>query len=494
MTADSYPLSGDPWLPDQEAAPPSKLSRLGLAFWVFFLNFLIVGYLAGGKSFAYLGIPQAKVFIGEIFLVGFVVAKPGAFFNTWVTSLVTRHPLAVFAWAHLAFLGYGLFETLRGISLGYQAAAAVLNLVFNVYPVYVFIGFWFARKVPGILERMIPMIALVAGIYGLAYVGGLSKYTGSYLIPGTNVSMIGQSGGAVISILGLIILGKKGFYHTFLILINVLTLLGNQVRGDWLGFLVGFVVWGAVSGNMRKVFRVGTILTSLVLVGFITDVRLPGVSTRGGETSIRDMVGRGLAGIDKETAREYSKDVDAFAGTLEWRKKWWREIWIAVHSSLENTFLGLGYGFTLTNLVTYIGESALRSPHSVFYYTLGYSGWVGVFLFAYFQVATFYAIWAVFRRTHQSLGLAIFVATLVAASAGNLLETPFGAIPFYTIVGMCLAQQKQDESSDAQLDDVPVNFHAPYPATANEMSPWPAFGETRQLGPASKGLWPTERM
>jgi hypothetical protein len=192
------------------------------------------------------------------------------------------------------------------------------------------------------------------------------------------------------------------------------------------------------------------VLATILVVGLITDVRLPGVAGRGGETSAREMVGRALAGIDKETAREFSKDVDAYAGTLKWRNDWWKEIWIAVHSDRERTFLGLGYGYPLATLVTYIGQEAVatRSPHSIFYYALGYSGWIGVLLFAFLQFSIASTVWRAYRRTGSSLGLAVFVGTLVTASAGNCLETPFGAIPFYCMIGMCAAQQEPEPDDE----------------------------------------------
>ncbi|MDP1798418.1 MAG: hypothetical protein Q8K78_13080, partial [Planctomycetaceae bacterium] len=90
---------------------------------------------------------------------------------------------------------------------------AVLNLVFNIYPIYVFVGFWFGCKFPDILERLIPAIATFNAIYGLAFVGILNKWC-EVLIPGTQVAVFGQPGGSMVSLLGLIILGNVVHFTT----------------------------------------------------------------------------------------------------------------------------------------------------------------------------------------------------------------------------------------------------------------------------------------
>lgn len=449
---------GPAWV-EEEAPLPSKLARLETAFWVFFIHFVVVGYYIGGKSFAYVGVPKAKVFIGEIFLVLFVLAWPRGFFETWLTALVRRHPLSVLAWAHLAFLAYGLFETLRGIESGYPPFVAVQNLVFNVYPVYMFIGYWFARKSPGILERLVWTIALVNGVYGVAFIGYLNRLT-DLQIPGSpQVAVFGQPIGTMVSMLGLIIIGKRNFGNYLLLLMNGLVILGTQVRSDWLGFLLGLLVWGILTRNLGRVFQGVAVLVAILGVGLVADVRLPGVAGRGGETSAREIVGRALAGIDKEAAREFSKDVDAYAGTLSWRKNWWKEIWTRVHQDFTTTMLGLGYGFPLATLVTYIGGEvvATRTPHNIFYYALGYSGWIGVLLFVTLHLSVAVTVWRVYRQANFSLAVAVFVCTLTAAFWGNLLEAPFGAIPFFTLVGMFAAKISEvgERTSGAEEEGIP---------------------------------------
>ena len=72
----------------------------------------------------------------------------------------------------------------------------------------------------------------------------------------------------------------------------------------------------------------------------------------------------------------------------------------------------------------------VRTPHNIFYYALGYSGWIGVAIFFALQLTCASMLWRVYRLTGQAYGLAVWAATLIAAFFGNVMETPFGAIPF----------------------------------------------------------------
>jgi hypothetical protein len=93
----------------------------------------------------------------------------------------------------------------------------------------------------------------------------------------------------------------------------------------------------------------------------------------------------------------------------------------------------------LKNLVTYLSVDAdLRTPHNIFYYALGYSGWLGVAIFFSLQGACAALLWRAYKVTGQAWGLAVWASGLTAAFFGNVLETPAGAIPFYLMMGLFL--------------------------------------------------------
>jgi O-antigen ligase len=110
-----------------------------------------------------------------------------------------------------------------------------------------------------------------------------------------------------------------------------------------------------------------------------------------------------------------------------------------VHKS-ETTFLfGYGYGFHLGSLGPYNIAEDTRTPHNVFFYALGYGGWIGVSLFLAFQICLVRLLWLSDHLTGQPFGISFWALSVVVGSFGNFFETPFGAIPFYLIVGMLLA-------------------------------------------------------
>src|SRR3546814_13490999 len=86
--------------------------------WVWLSGFLVIGYLSLTRSFAYLGVPPLKIFIGEIALALFIVLRPGVAIGSWASALVRPSPLNRVAIAVFVFLAYGAWEVCRGILEG----------------------------------------------------------------------------------------------------------------------------------------------------------------------------------------------------------------------------------------------------------------------------------------------------------------------------------------------------------------------------------------
>ena len=181
-------------------------------------------------------------------------------------------------------------------------------------------------------------------------------------------------------------------------------------------------------------------VVALLLIGFGVQFEIPSPAGRGGAVSSSEILARAIAPIDRDAALDYSrKNADLYAGTTSWRTNWWAAIWSSVHLRTETTLLGHGYGFPLHDLVPYLRDSDVRTPHNVFFDALGYSGWIGVAIFYGFQAAFGLTLFRVWRATGQSYGIISWLGTLVAAHFGNVFETPFGAIPFYLLTGMAAA-------------------------------------------------------
>jgi O-antigen ligase/polysaccharide polymerase Wzy-like membrane protein len=409
-----------------------------IRLWAKVLGLLLLGYLTMTRSFAYLGIPSLKLFIGEVILGIFLLTQPRAAFGQWSMALAHPTPLSTVAWGLFLFLGYGIFELLRGIGLNHPPLVALQNLVFNYYPLYFFLGLWFGRQYLHYLPKMVRLIAWWNGLYGLAYILALSRLP--WKMPGNpEIPIFGQPGGSAVALLGLLIFEPKLMRVWPLLLLNGLVMLGVQVRAEWLGFIVTFAFWGWLTKRPGRVV-LGVITVSLLLsLMYVVDVDLPSPSGRGGRISVQEIVGRALAPLNPSIAEQYSEHAESYAGTVSWRTEWWRAIWAAVFENPTTALIGLGYGFPLGDLVPYLHGSVIRTPHNVFFYALGYGGCLGVVVFFGFQMALAHILLRAYQLTGQPFGLCYWMMTLTGAFFGNYLETPFGAIPFYLILGLAAA-------------------------------------------------------
>jgi hypothetical protein len=184
---------------------------------------------------------------------------------------------------------------------------------------------------------------------------------------------------------------------------------------------------------------IGLGIFTLLALGAVLDVNIPAPSERGGAISTQEIVARGLAAVSPDLARNVtgSDNVGFYQGTITWRENWWKAIWQNSQENYTNLIIGPGYGFILKNLVDYLKQNGdVRTPHNIFYYALGYSGWMGVVIFFSLQLTCVAMLWRVYRLTGQAFGLAVWATTIIEALFGNVMETPAGAIPLYIIIGL----------------------------------------------------------
>jgi hypothetical protein len=261
-------------------------------------------------------------------------------------------------------------------------------------------------------------------------------------MPGaSDVRVFGQPGGGGLIILLLLALERKPSRFWLPMLFAAVVTLAVQVRAEWLSMIVGFSIWGVLERKMKQVLYVCSLVAILLLGGFVVDVNLPSPAERGGSISSREIVARGLSAISPEIAQDYtnSRNVGFYAGTISWRTRWWSAIWSSVDESLTTTLIGNGYGFPLKDLVPYLKNMDLRTPHNIFFFALGYSGWIGVVLFFSLQASILGMVWRLYKLTGQSHGIVVWAMTLTAAFFGNSFESPMGAIPYYMIMGLIIA-------------------------------------------------------
>jgi hypothetical protein len=419
-----------------------------MVIWPWVAGFLLVGYLTMGRSFAYLGVPP--IFIGEIVLAAFLLLKPRIALGTWAASLLRPSPLNGLGLALLAFMAYGLWQLGRGILAGYPVVHTLKFFTFNYYTLYLFMGLWIGLHSPDFLPKLIRVIAWINGIYGLIYIAAL-RDVAAY-IPGTEVPLFSAPVAQVVVILGLLCFERDLRQVWFILLLNIVVTLVWQVRAEWAGLALGILAWGFLTGRIGRVIAIG--MAGLAVLGMIelADIRLAGRNT---EVSLSETLGRAIAPIDQELARKLSPHAKYHAGTAEWREIWWDAIWRSVHSRPMTEAFGHGYGFPLITVAPKDAQKNNeddRTPHSVFYYALGYTGWVGVVLYGALQCAIIGLLWRSYRLGGTPAGLVFWVMAMVRVSFEEGFETPFKAIPFYLLWGMTMAAALQWQGyADARL-------------------------------------------
>ncbi|MER3523037.1 MAG: hypothetical protein C4326_02975 [Ignavibacteria bacterium] len=419
---------------------------MGQAFWARVWVLLVLGYALMGRTFAYLGVPSLKVFIGELILGAFVIIRGNRVLRTWFTWLLGYGPraLLVLAWASALFFSYGILQAMRGVLLlGHELIIVLQNFVFNVYPLYLFLGLWVGQARPALLRNVVRWLAWANGIYGTLYVLLLNRL--DVTLPwAPDITLFGQPGGSALALLGLLSLESRPVRVWPLLVLNFFVLLGVQVRGEWLALGAGLFVWMVLRRDPSRVALLGATAVLLFAAMYALDLRIPAPETRGGEISVRGVVARGLAPLNPDAAATLiGEEAYSLAGTImDWRVPWWLSIWDEVHRDVISALLGLGYGYPLYSLLPFISEG-IRTPHNVFFYALGYSGWLGVIFFFTFQFSLGYAVYWASMSSKNHFGPALWVSLLCSALVGNFFETPFGAIPFYLLIGYGLSPLSQ---------------------------------------------------
>lgn len=407
--------------------------------WQLLLQSLIAGYSLFGRTFAYLGV--WPVFIGEATLAASLVGRRDAYERLLLPRDLSA-PLRLVRATLLLFLLYGVFSVSLGFALSMPLAAVIQGAAFNYYALYLVLGLWLGTSDPQLLQRFALPVAWMHGVYGVLYVVFLNDISVNPAVIGerpTGVPLFGQPTAAALMILLLLCFESNLKRSLLPILLNAFVLLGVQVRAEWLGFGLAIGCFAVLAGQVRRFAVIAAVLIGLLAVSALLDLRLPGLEGRGGEVSARGVVGRALATLSPDLASGMIDDAASFKGTVEWRQEFWNAIWRDINRTTDRKFfLGNGYGFPITELVTHV-EEGVRTPHNVALYALVYGGWIGLILFAAFQVSLLLALWVTYRRGHGPFGLCLWLLGLSVASFGNLLETPYGAIPFYLLCGVSLA-------------------------------------------------------
>ncbi|MFZ0591959.1 MAG: O-antigen ligase family protein [Bryobacteraceae bacterium] len=418
-----------------------RIPREKIDFRAKFALFLLYGYYFLGKIFVYVSFP----------LVGLALFDRRMLVDRVYKSLTKPGPLNVPSWILLLSTIYGVGELIYGILAGNPRTTALEVFVFNVCPWFLFIGLHAGMQRPSLVRTYVHFIVWYQAIVTILHYLVLSHT--EFIIGGTDWSEL-TAGTGTLAILGLICFERNLARYWFPLLVCSFNTIANQMRADWVGLAIAVTVWGVATKEMKRVCFVAGSIVALLAIGFILDVRLPAIAGRGGELSARDTVGRALSGIDPDLAREYSPSSSTYAGTISWRENWWKAIRETVFEGPVTTVFGLGYGYPIKDLVPYLRGFDIRTPHSVFYFTLAYSGLLGVLAFFSFQASLILVLWRVFRETGQIFGLIVLIYLISISLFGNFFEAPQMATPSYLLLGMCIGPLFRDHDQYPVAEDV----------------------------------------
>lgn len=345
----------------------------------------------------------------------------------------------------LLFLAFGAFQVFHGLFAGHPPLTAARDLAFNYYTFYFFLGLYIGLQDKKFLPNFLRLAAWVNGLYGILYILTLSRV--SWTFPGVSndvgpVPVLGMPEFSAVILLGLLSFERDLRRVWLLLLLNAAVLLGMVIRAEWVAFAFGLLVWACCTKNLKRVAVGGGVILLLVALMYVANFTMAGPETRGGTISATEVVARVIAPVSSDLAAEYSSDssdAHMYEGDAVWRTIWWTAIWNSAHESFPRALFGHGYGFALGDLVPYLEGEFIRTPHNVFFYALGYTGWIGVVIFASLQAELGRLLWSVRQATGAPFGIVFWLTMLTFSVFTPFFEIPQGAIPFYLVAGCACA-------------------------------------------------------
>jgi hypothetical protein len=151
----------------------------------------------------------------------------------------------------------------------------------------------------------------------------------------------------------------------------------------------------------------------------------------------------------------YAVSSDPNVDTAAWRVAWWRALLSETLSRTDTTVIGAGFGTDLTGPLqaqfgVQIDETGrpVRSPHNILVTLFARTGLVGLGLWLVMQWTWFVKVLQAIGRGRRAglddgadllrwlFGYALLI--VISATLGVVLEGPYGAIPYFLLLGMSL--------------------------------------------------------
>lgn len=463
-------------------------------FWVY-LIFLITGYLFGGRGFAYVGFFPA--YVGE---VGLAIGFGCLFLLPFTRNVsISLNWLSVPVFVLLAFILVQIPATIPHFST--YKMDTIRDAMMYIYAFYaILIALLIPRKwIYAFLKRWRLVIMIFIFLVPVIYVFS-SGVRFPLKFPGSPVPLIAVKYGDI----GVHLAGAA----TYMLLrldrehrpYN-----SHMVWVMWMFWTTGWLLFGASNraGMLSAVAGVGLALLLWPRSGWYRPLMM-------GILGMALLVATGAYSFEFEAGKGRSisieQIVDNFVsifadngnegglqGTKEWRLNWWTDIWNYTFNG-PYFWTGKGYGVNLAIDDGYtVGHNtgALRSPHNSHFNYLARSGVPGFSLWILFLLSFYsHLIWVVYRyrKSHPvhakyAVWMMVYsVAFLINGSFDLVLESPFAAIWFWTLVGFafkCFGTHPDAPFAEPALPakrplPVPMETEKPQEAEADAPAPAPA--------------------
>jgi hypothetical protein len=409
---------------------------------------IFAGYVIFNRSFAdlHISVGQLPVYIGELLLL---VSLPWVLANEVKNKRLLRRPMVL---ALGLWVAYGTLRLLAG-GLDYGVDALRDSAIWY-YGLFSLVGYalwptvrrstwtWFLIAVFSI-QAIVTAIVTFTGNASLPLLGSDANTAPAF--DRADVMAANLIGGATFFLLAL----RSARLQVVRMLVAMLQL-GLvpllQVRAASMGVVAVL----AMIGIQRRWSTLAVIVMVPVIGLFVLDAVNPDLQSLRGELTPQTIVDRQLSTLPL-VFEGGATTANPLTDTAAWRVYWWNSLYAETTSSTSSVLFGLGFG---PNLIDYVGynqpnlDLPLRSPHDILVTVFARTGLVGLVLWLGFLTGWSYSVFRGLRaglRRGDQVGvdwlawmLIYVIAILVVALFGVVLEGPYGAIPFYLLLGMAL--------------------------------------------------------
>lgn len=419
-------------------------------FFLIYAYLLAGAYWTFGRLFSYFGVPP--FYPAEVFLLSFVAVRPGHAVGS-VFDWLRHHQFTVLFF--LLFVLWGLFCALRGAIDDARPELYVRGFAAHYYAFLFFVGIRLSFSTDTKeLATSLYVVALAQAVYGIASNVFLDDAPitvpwGPELTLGDGHLLYPYSAVALLTLAPLV--GRPVMAPLALVVVAVVL---QAQRAFMVSLVLGIFLCLILQRRivlLRKLLAVGVALiaVSSVAVGVFSDdgtvhraLAFPWLVARLIEPFSPQLAVSLLvdSGYNDAASVIYGRH-----GTIDWR---W-QFWGLVMQSLDTAALwlfGHGYGFSLGSL--FVGEE-VRTPHNIAVYFLGYTGLVGVVLYAGFMMSMARDFLILPPSPLRVFLICQFVVVLSFAAFSNALETPHFAVPFYLVSGIAYGLAWRDANARA---------------------------------------------